>query len=95
MQKKGLTKKESEVYENIRQYILTNQYPPSIQEIADMSELKSKSSAYFYVRSLIDKNYLECGSLNSPRTLRLVGYKCEFVKEDGEFCSYGEKGDTK
>lgn len=95
MQKKGLTKKESEVYENIRQYILTNQYPPSIQEIADMSELKSKSSAYFYVRSLIDKNYLEYGSLNSPRTLRLVGYKCKFVKEDGEFCSYGEKGDTK
>lgn len=80
MPKECLTKKETEVYENIKHYIFINQYPPSIQEITDMCKIKSKASTHHYVSNLINKGYLEYGSSKSARTLRLVGYRCKFIK---------------
>jgi repressor LexA len=56
---KGLTERQREVYDFIRDFIRTNRYPPTIREIAAHFRFSVKGS-YDHVKALQRKGYLRC-----------------------------------
>lgn len=66
----------------IVQYIQAHGYPPSFREIGASVGLKSTSSVKEHIDKMLIDGMLETDATegNSPRALRVPGYK--FVKED-------------
>lgn len=54
-----LTKKQRHIFDYITEFIKTNRYSPSYQEIADYFRLSSKATVYEHVRTLEDKGYIK------------------------------------
>lgn len=65
----GLTKKQAEILEFIRNHIEENGYAPTYREIADAFELSSPATVHQHVQSLIDKNFLTAGEDGEARSL--------------------------
>lgn len=66
------------VYNFIVEFIKKNGYSPSVREICVGTDLKSTSSVYSHLITLKMLGKIEMKE-NTPRTIRLVGYKV--VKE--------------
>ena len=67
---KGLTERQREVFDFIREFIHKNRYPPTIREIADNFRFSVKGS-YDHVKALEKKGYLRCHG-NRSRAIEVV-----------------------
>jgi len=76
---KGLTKRQQEVLENIKSYIHSHRYPPTMREIAEHFHISVKG-AYDHIKALEKKEYLKC-NLNRSRALELIK-DLDVYKED-------------
>ena len=68
---KGLTERQKQVLEFIKQYIRTSRYPPTIREIAEHLDVSVKG-AYDHLKALQRKQVIKC-NLNRSRTIKLLG----------------------
>jgi SOS-response transcriptional repressor LexA len=68
---KKLTRAQLNVLDAIDKNLKRNKYPPSVQEICDISGLKSKSTVHRHLLNLKEKGYIlwEDGQ---PRTLKII-----------------------
>jgi len=69
-----LTKKQRRVYDYIVKYMSLNSYPPSIREICADLGYSSPSSAFFALKEIRDRGYIEI-SEGKKRAITLVGDK--------------------
>ena len=67
-----LTKKQRRVYDYIVKYMSVNSYPPSIREICSDLGYSSPSSAFFALKEIRDRGYIEI-SEGKKRAITLVG----------------------
>ncbi len=67
-----LTKLEEKVLQCITRYITLNGHAPTLVEIGDSVDVKSKGTVHRYVQSLIEKGHLH-RTVRSWRGLRLTG----------------------
>ena len=55
----GLTKKQKEVLEFIKQFHAENKYPPSIRQICNAINLSSPATVHVHINHLVDKGYIK------------------------------------
>ena len=67
---KGLTPRQREVFDFIREFIRLNRYPPTIREIATNFRFSVKGS-YDHVKALEKKAYLRCHE-NRSRAIEII-----------------------
>jgi repressor LexA len=67
---KGLTAKQKEVLEFIKEFIDANKYPPTIREVADKFKISVKGS-YDHIKALEKKKYLKC-HVNRSRAIEVM-----------------------
>ena len=67
---KGLTQRQGEVFDFIREFIHKNRYPPTIREIAVNFRFSVKGS-YDHVKALEKKGYLRCHE-NRSRAIEII-----------------------
>lgn len=67
----ALTKKQRQILDYVTEWIKTNRYAPSYQEVADYFGLSSKATVYEHIRNLEDKGYIRVKD-NTARSLELV-----------------------
>lgn len=72
MTSRPLTNRQAETLELIKGFINQKGYAPSVTEVADLLQLKSRSTAHSLVKQLVNKGYLEKTD-KEVRTLRVVG----------------------
>ena len=68
---KGLTKKQSGIYDYIKQYIEQNKYSPSYEEIKKEIKLSSKSGVHIYIKSLEERGWITRIS-GKARSIKLI-----------------------
>ncbi len=73
---KGLTVKQREVLDFIKDFIDANKYPPTIREVADKFKISVKGG-YDHIKALEKKNFLRCRE-NRSRAIEVM------FAEDGE-----------
>mgnify|MGYP002626901258 CR=1 FL=1 len=66
-----LTLKERQIYQFIRQYILTHDYSPTVAEIAQGVSVQSRGVIYRYLKALVEKNCIQMLP-GQRRNIRLV-----------------------
>ena len=71
-EKQTMTIIQQKVYNAIVSYMFENQYPPSVQELCDITGLKSKSSVLAHLVSLEKKGYIKTVP-GTPRAIKVVG----------------------
>lgn len=64
----------------IKEYMEKHCYAPSVREICDGVGLKSSSTVHGHISKMISMGLLETDHTNTPRALRVKGYK--MVKEE-------------
>ncbi len=69
----GLTKKQAEILEFIRDHIEEQGYAPTYREIAEAFELSSPATVHQHVQMLIEKAYLKAGDDGEARSLTIMG----------------------
>ena len=67
----GLTKKQKDILDYIRDFIIDQGYAPSLREIAKHFRLSSVATVHQHIGALKEKGFLEKGS-NEGRSLELV-----------------------
>ncbi len=67
----GLTKKQKEVLEFIKQFHAENKYPPSIRQICSAINLSSPATVHVHINHLVDKGYIK-RSTGGNRALELL-----------------------
>ncbi len=67
---KGLTKRQSEILEYLKDFIEINKYPPAIREVATHFEISVKG-AYDHIKALEKKNAITCNN-NTSRSIGIV-----------------------
>lgn len=67
----GLTKKQKEVLEFIKQFCAENKYPPSIRQICSAINLSSPATVHVHINHLVDKGYIK-RSQEGNRALELL-----------------------
>lgn len=67
---KGLTLRQSNVLEYMKEFIAESKYPPTIREIADHFEISVKGS-YDHVKALEKKGYIRCHE-NRSRAIEIL-----------------------
>lgn len=72
MTSKPLTNRQQQTLELIKNFIAQKGYAPSVTEVAELLQLKSRSTAHSLVEQLVRKGYLT-KTENEVRTLRVVG----------------------
>ena len=55
----GLTKKQKEVLDFIKQFHAQNKYPPSIRQICSAINLSSPATVHVHINHLVDKGYIK------------------------------------
>ena len=73
--------KKKEIYDFIVSYICENMFAPSLSEICEGVELKSKSSVYYYLRDREDLKLIQIFD-GQPRAIKLRGYKIVKIDPD-------------
>ena len=66
-----LSAKQREIYSFIRDYILEQNYPPSVREIAAAVQLKSPSTVHFHLKAMEEAGVLTRGA-GKTRSIALV-----------------------
>ncbi|RPJ07890.1 MAG: transcriptional repressor LexA [Spirochaetaceae bacterium] len=72
---KGLTKRQRDVLDFIRQFIGSNKYPPTIREVAEKFKISVKGS-YDHIKALEKKQYIKCTG-NRSRAIEIVEHEPE------------------
>lgn len=72
---KGLTKRQSEILDYLRDFIDTNRYPPAIREVASHFNISVKG-AYDHIKALEKKNVITCNN-NTSRSIGIVNEREE------------------
>ena len=67
----GLTKKQKEVLEFIKQFHAENKYPPSIRQICGAINLSSPATVHVHINHLVDKGFIK-RSKEGNRALELL-----------------------
>lgn len=67
---KGLTKRQSEILDYLKNFIDENRYPPAIREVASNFNISVKG-AYDHIKALEKKNYITCNT-NTSRSIGIV-----------------------
>ncbi len=67
---KGLTKRQSEILEYLKDFIDENRYPPAIREVAANFSISVKG-AYDHIKALEKKNVITCNN-NTSRSIGIV-----------------------
>lgn len=67
---KGLTKRQSEILDYLKNFIDENRYPPAIREVANYFNISVKG-AYDHIKALEKKNYITCNN-NTSRSIGIV-----------------------
>jgi len=67
----GLTKKQKEVLEFIKQFYADNKYPPSIRQICSAINLSSPATVHVHINHLVDKGFIK-RSKEGNRALELL-----------------------
>lgn len=75
-----LNSEDYAVLNYIKTYVEEHGYAPSIREICDGTGYKSSSTVHGHISNLIYAGLLETDHTNTPRALRIAGYK--LVKEE-------------
>ncbi len=66
-----LTRKQGQIYEFIKQFIIDNNYPPTIREIATGVDLSSSATVHAHLKNLEKKGYIKVSN-NKNRAIELV-----------------------
>lgn len=66
---------QDRVYSFIRDFVMKNLYAPSIREICSGCGFESTSTVHNHLCNLVDKGLIEIPNYNSPRCIRLLGFK--------------------
>jgi repressor LexA len=69
--KKGLTPKMKKILQQIQAFNKANGYPPSYEELKQLTGFKSKSNIHRYVHALKKRGYVDFLPAHS-RTLRIL-----------------------
>ena len=77
----GLTKKQSEILEYIKEYTLKKNFPPSIREICQAVDLRSTSSVHAHLETLEKKGFIRRDNAKS-RTIEIVDDEFNPVKRE-------------
>lgn len=72
---KGLTKRQSEILDYLRDFIESNKYPPAIREVANHFNISVKG-AYDHIKALEKKNVITCNN-NTSRSIGIVNEREE------------------
>lgn len=72
MERKKLTKRQSQIYDFICAEVADKGYPPSVREIANAVGLSSPSTVHTHLQVLEDKGYIK-RDLSKPRALEIIG----------------------
>lgn len=72
MERKKLTKRQTQIYEFICSEVAEKGYPPSVREIANAVGLSSPSTVHTHLQVLEDKGYIK-RDLSKPRALEIIG----------------------
>lgn len=67
---KGLTQRQSEILDYLKDYINDNKYPPAIREVANYFNISVKG-AYDHIKALEKKNVITCSN-NTSRSIGIV-----------------------
>lgn len=67
---KGLTKRQSEILDYLKEFIDENKYPPAIREVATNFNISVKG-AYDHIKALEKKNAITCTN-NTSRSIGIV-----------------------
>lgn len=67
----GLTRKQKEVLNFIKQFHAENKYPPSIRQICSAINLSSPATVHVHINHLVDKGYIK-RSKDGNRALELL-----------------------
>lgn len=66
-----LTKRQQDTLQNLKSYIVSHGYPPTVRELADMMHLNSPATIQAHINALDKKGYINRGS-NKNRTIELL-----------------------
>jgi repressor LexA len=77
----GLTKRQEQTLDFIRQSIAERGYPPTLREIGESMGIRSTNGVNDHLRALERKGYLRREDMKS-RALRLVGHEPEATSQD-------------
>ncbi|WP_445322756.1 hypothetical protein [Psychrobacillus sp. FSL K6-2684] len=66
-----MSKRQLQIYEYIKKYLIENKYPPSIREIAVGVGLKSSSTVHGHLGRMKDKGYIDFVN-SAVRTLQII-----------------------
>jgi len=69
--KANLSTRQNEILTFIKKYTATNNYPPSIREIANAVNLNSPATVHVHVKNLMEKGYLK-RNINNHKLLELL-----------------------
>ena len=67
---KGVTKRQDEVLDFIKEFLLRNKFPPTIREIANHFEISVKG-AYDHIKALEKKGFIHCNQ-NRSRAIEVL-----------------------
>jgi repressor LexA len=67
---KGATKRQEEVLDFIKEFLLRNKFPPTIREIANSFEISVKG-AYDHIKALEKKGFIHCNQ-NRSRAIEVL-----------------------
>lgn len=79
----GLTKKQKEVLDYIKQFYAKNKYPPSIRQICGAINLSSPATVHVHINHLVDKGFIK-RSNEGNRALELLVPNEYEIKNDDE-----------
>jgi len=69
MEKRGLTKRQTEIMNFLRSWFQRHEYSPSYREIMEACNIKSPSNVTAHINNLADRGHLT--KTNSARSIRL------------------------
>lgn len=75
-------KTKERVLNSIIEYIKEHGYPPSAQDICEMTRLKSKASVHEYLRQLMMDGKIESDDEGKARAIKVSDYT--YIKKDDE-----------
>lgn len=79
----GLTLRQAQALDAIRQSIETNGYPPTLRELGDAIGIRSTNGVMDHLKALERKGYIERGMGAKSRDIRLVGQTTVTVPSEG------------
>ncbi|MET3943177.1 SOS-response transcriptional repressor LexA [Paenibacillus sp. PvP094] len=68
---KGLSRREEEAFQAIKDYLHDNGYPPTNRELGDMMGIASSSTAHGYLERLEKKGYIK-RTESTPRGIKIL-----------------------